>query len=72
MKVTYMEEIEARHAWFANMYCPQCDEGTYKIHHQLKPEVAEAWWLECCNCGFESTPAPSREIAIMRWRNAKC
>ena len=72
MKVTFMEEIEARHAWFANMYCPQCNEGRYKIHHQLKPEVSNAWWLECENCGFESYPSPTREIAIARWKQARC
>ena len=71
MKVTFIEEIEARRAWRANMYCPQCDEGTYKIHHQLKPESSHAWWLECCNCGFESYPSPSREIAIARWKQAR-
>ena len=72
MKVTFMEEIEARKAWFGNMYCPQCNEGIYRIHHQLKPETSSAWWIECSNCGFESYPSPSREIAIARWKQARC
>lgn len=69
MKVTFVEEIEAHHAWLVNMYCPICNEGTYKIHHQLQPETSSAWWVECPNCGFESYPSPSREIAISRWKN---
>ena len=72
MKVIFMEEIEARKAWFGNMYCPQCNEGIYRIHHQLKPETSSAWWIECSNCGFESYPSPSREIAIARWKQARC
>ena len=72
MKVTFIEEIEAHKAWLGNMYCPQCDEGTYKIHHQLEPMTRAGWWLECPNCGFESYPSPSREIAIARWKQARC
>lgn len=72
MKVTFIEEIESRHAWFANMYCPQCNEGIYNIHHQTKPESPNPWWVECPNCGFESYPSPSREVAIARWKQARC
>ena len=71
MKITTFEEIEAHRAWFGNMYCPQCNEGTYRIHHQIMPETSSAWWLECPNCGFESYPSPSREIAIARWKQAR-
>ena len=71
MKVTFMEEIEARKAWFGNMYCPCCDEGLYKSHHQLEPKVSDCWWIECENCGFETTPASTREYAIARWKNGR-
>ena len=69
MKVTFIEEIEARKAWSYKMTCPQCDEFKYKIHHQLEPQTSRGWWLECCNCGFESYPSPTRDIAIARWKN---
>ena len=68
MKVTMMEEIEARKAWFDSMYCSECGEGRYKIHHQLQPEIPNCWWIECENCGHESFPSPSRDIAIARWK----
>lgn len=70
MKVTMMEEIEARKAWHAKMFCPQCDSFHYRIHHQLEPETSSAWWIECGECGYESYPSPSREIAILRWKQA--
>lgn len=68
MKVTFMEEIEAKHAWRECMYCPKCDSGTYRIHHQLKPETSDCWWIACPECGHESSPAPTREFAIKRWQ----
>ena len=70
MKVTFMEEIEARRAWRECMYCSKCNEGRYKIHHQLQPETSNAWWVECETCGFESPSAPTREIAITKWKQA--
>ena len=53
MKVTFMEEIEAKHAWRESMYCPKCDCGNYRIHEQLQPEVKDPWWIDCPNCGYE-------------------
>lgn len=67
-----MEEIEAKKAWSNRMLCPQCNEFKYKIHHQLQPETSSSWWLECENCGFESYPSSSREIAIAHWKQARC
>lgn len=71
MKVTFMEEIEAKKAWFESMCCPLCGEMKYKIHHQLQPATENAWWLECTNCGHESYPSPARDIAILRWKQHK-
>lgn len=68
MKITFMEEIEAHKAWFNSMICAQCNGENYRIHHQLQPEISNAWWLECTNCGHESSPSPSKEIAIARWK----
>ena len=68
MKITFIEEIEARKAWHESMACPQCAELKYNIHHQLKPETPNTWWIECLNCGFEVAPSPSRKIAILRWK----
>ena len=69
MKITFVEEIEARKAWRECMACPQCNELKYDIHHQLQPDnPASGWWLACPNCGFESPASPTREIAIARWK----
>ena len=40
----------------------------YRIHHQLQPEIPNCWWIECENCGHESFPSPTRDIAIARWK----
>lgn len=74
MKVTFVEEIEARRAWLGNMYCPQCTCGKYNVHHQLDPVTSECWWIACPECGHEGMAAPSREIAIQRWQreNESC
>ena len=69
MKITFMEEIEVHHAWRECMYCKKCDNGTYRIHHQITPYTEEPWWLECENCGNESIHAPSKQIAIRSWKN---
>lgn len=68
MKITFVEEIEARRAWRDCMGCMQCGELKYDIHHQLKPEEPDNWWIQCPNCGHESFHSPSREIAILRWK----
>ena len=68
MKITFMEEIEAHHAWRECMYCKKCDNGTYRIHHQITPYAEEPWWIECPNCGYESKPSAIRSGAIARWK----
>ena len=68
MKVTFMEEIEARKAWFVDMYCPQCDYGKYNIHQQLSPTISSKWWIECPNCGYECEHAYTRKGAIFNWQ----
>ena len=68
MKITFVEEIEAHKAWRECMTCPQCGEFKYRIHHQTQPESYTPWWIECCNCGYESPASPAREIAIARWK----
>jgi len=67
MKVTFVEEIEARHAWREKMYCSRCTSGKYNIHHQLQPEIGNCWWLECAECKYESKSAPTRALAIKQW-----
>ena len=67
MKVTFIEEIEARKAWTNRMTCPKCNEFKYSIHRQFQPWPDE-WWISCDNCGYETTPAPTRDIAIERWK----
>lgn len=72
MKITFIDEIEARKAWSNKMCCPKCDEYKYNIHHQLKPEEKDGWWVECPNCGWEGPHSPDREIAIIRWKQRIC
>lgn len=67
MRMTFFEEIEIKKAWRECMTCPQCNEFKYKIHHQLQPRPEE-WWIECENCGYETNPSPTRETAIMHWK----
>lgn len=68
MKVTYLEELESRTALSRKMYCPKCGSHCYCIHHQLRPHELEEWWIECEECKYEGAGAPSREIAIARWK----
>ena len=68
MKVTFVEELESRTAFSRKMYCPKCGSHCYRVHHQLEPETASAWWIECEDCGHEGLPGPTREIAIGRWK----
>ena len=72
MKIIFMEEIEDKHAWRECMFCRRCDSYHYKIHHQTEPETDKGWWLECCNCGRVTAPAPDRKTAIQRWKNNLC
>lgn len=71
MKVTFVEELEARRAWSAAMCCPECDDYHYIIHHQTYPETSMAWWISCNNCGFEGEPGPIKEVAIGRWKQER-
>ncbi len=71
MKVTFMEEIEAKHAWRESMYCPKCDCGSYRIHEQLQPEVKDPWWIDCPNCGYESEHTYTRQGAIYNWQRGR-
>ena len=68
MKITFVEEIEARAAFTHRMCCHACGSRHYKIHHQLEPKDFCAWWVECADCGEEAPDAPSRELAIARWK----
>ena len=68
LKVTYLEELEAKKAFTHKMFCPKCKGQFYTIHHQLRPETALTWWLECNDCGYTSFESPTREIAIARWK----
>ena len=70
MKVTFMEEIEVKHAWRECMYCSNCNSGTYRIHEQIMPYTDEPWWVECTECGYESRPSMTREGAIARWKQS--
>ena len=68
MKITFIEEIEARRAWRDCMGCMKCGELKFDIHHQIQPKVGDCWWVQCPNCGHESTHAPSRNTAIVWWK----
>lgn len=68
MKVTYVEEIEAKRAWRSCMGCAQCGELKFDIHHQVQPEILESWWVECPNCGHEGCHTLSRDAAITWWK----
>lgn len=50
------------------MYCPKCENRFYCVCHQLRPEELECWWVECEGCDWESAGAPTREIALARWK----
>lgn len=68
MKITMIEEIEAHKAWTYKMCCPRCNEFKYRIHHKVQPQPDE-WWIECDNCNYETDPTPTRDLAIMHWKN---
>ena len=68
MKVTYLIEKESKTARRKKMYCPKCESRYYCVCHQLRPEELECWWVECESCGWESAGAPTREIALARWK----
>lgn len=68
MKVTFIEEIEHKSVWRACMYCKRCDSYKIIVHHQLQPETDRDWWIECWNCGYESTPAFDYNGAKEHWR----
>lgn len=69
MKVTFIEEIEARKAFTRRMTCPKCSGFKYSIHHQLQPQ--ENWWFACDDCQYETIPTPEFKIAKERWAK-KC
>jgi len=69
MKVTYMERIERRTAFSRKMYCPYCGGHEYEIVEQLEPRCEDKeWFVRCAQCGYEELPAPTRKIAIGRWK----
>ncbi len=69
MKITFMEEIEARRAWRECMACPRCDELKFNIHHQTSPQTYNDWWVSCPNCDFTADAAPTRKLALQNWKN---
>lgn len=68
MKVTFMEEIEAKKAWRPGMCCRCCGSFLYEIHHQYEPKDEECWWIKCSDCGRLSPEVPTRELALSAWR----
>lgn len=68
MKVTYIERIESRTAFNRNNYCPSCGGHGYEIVEQLKPLTRYPWRIRCEQCGCESYPALTREIAFIEWQ----
>ena len=68
MKVTYTERIENHNAWSRKMYCPACGAHEYEVVEQLEPEDSEKWYIRCPQCGHEGFGAPTKEIAIGRWK----
>ena len=70
MKVTFLEEIESKHAWRDVSYCAKCNNGIYEVHHQLEPETSDCWWVMCPNCKREMPHMPTRAMALKYWRDA--
>lgn len=76
MKVTYIEQIERRTAFSRKMYCPSCGGHEYDIVRISKVDEIPmgyiddnvTWIVRCPQCGCEGLPAPSRAIAIARWK----
>lgn len=66
MKVTFVEEVERKSAWWPRMCCRRCGSHLYEIHHQTKPE--ESWWIKCSECGRLTPEVPMKEIALSAWR----
>ena len=69
MKVTYIEEITCRTAWFPSMCCPYCTHYKYFLHHQTQPETAAAWWVECVKCGHTGEAMSTKELALASWKH---
>ena len=66
MKVTFIEEIEARKAFFPSMKCRRCGSPLYEIHHQTAP--TECWWIKCSTCGCLGPESPTKLVATERWK----
>ena len=66
MKVTAIEEIEARKAFLSRNYCPRCGDPYYKVHHQISP--TDKWWISCYECHYESEECSTRSLAFKSWR----
>ena len=67
MRVTTIEEIEARKAFLSRNYCPRCGSTYYHVHHQTYP--TSKWWITCDRCRYESNERSTRGLAFTSWRN---
>ena len=67
MVVTYLERIEKRTAFNRKMYC-SCGSHEYEVVEILEPMELDNWFVRCSECGKEGTAGPSRELAIMGWK----
>lgn len=68
MRITAIEEIEARKAFLHRNYCPRCGSTYYHIHHQISP--TDKWWISCYKCHYESEECSTRNIAFASWRHS--
>ena len=68
MKVTYREEVESHRALTKKMRCPNCGSVSYEIHHILEPVEKQNYYLQCADCGVMGYGAPTRDLAIARWK----
>ena len=73
MKKVYIDIIQNHTAWSRKMYCPYCGAHEYNIVEQVEPKAPEPfpislWYIQCPQCGAESSLAPSRKAAIAWWK----
>ena len=68
MKVTYLQIIENHTAYDRNKFCPNCGAHEWSVVKQFDNEGDIQWFVSCPQCGYDGPDAPSRKIAIARWK----
>lgn len=68
MRAEYVEQVESLWAWSKKMRCPKCFNEKFEVVEQLEPKTDLPWYVRCPDCGFEGYESPTRDLAIIRWK----